>query len=321
MMNTRIQTIILIVFVLGSITFARFDRFAHSSDTKISSAVSIDRDASVLPASPLQFQHASLLLPHKKVRRVPIRAWDVLDPAPRARAVLLQSLDDSFPLLKIKSEFPWPMASLTKLLTAVVVSENIGLNKKIFVSETALTTEGISGGLRAREEYAAQDLIKIMLLTSSNDAAVAFEEYVGGKEKFINMMREKIRMIGMRGTIVYDASGLATENQSTASDLLLLVQYITLYHPDIFALTRLPQFLVQPTNDVVARTIVNINPFVMQNNFLGGKTGTSPDAGENLIAIFSFATQRIAVIILGSDNRVSVVDTLLEWVRRAYTFS
>ncbi|MFA6407763.1 MAG: serine hydrolase [Candidatus Paceibacterota bacterium] len=254
-------------------------------------------------------------------KNVPKRKWDILDPKVYAEAVSIQSLDSNFPFFNYQTYKVWPIASLTKLLTAVVVAEEIGMKKKISISQSAIDTEGTAGDFKSGEVYSAEDLIKIMLLTSSNDAATAFEEYGGGREQFIHLMNNKAEKLGMTQTIMHDASGLSDLNQSSASDLIRLARYLVERHPDIISWTRLQNFLVQPVNSPEVHTISNINPLVVEKDYLGGKTGTSPEARENLLAFFSFGNERVAFIILGSNNRREESKSLLNWIASAYIFN
>ncbi len=251
-------------------------------------------------------------------RKIPVRRWDVLDPQIGAQAILIQSLDDQFPFLNYGTYRTWPIASLTKLLTAVVALEEFGETKRIPVSAEAVATEGEAGGLRSGEVYTMRDLIKVMLITSSNDAASALEEFGGGRESFVKLLNAKAISIGMQQTTLTDASGLSDQNQSSASDLLKLTTYVIEKHPEIFSWTRAQTLLVQPTNDSVSHTVQNINPFSSDPTFLGGKTGTTPAARENLIAVLSFEQRRIAVVVLGSTDRFRELQSLLGWVRKAY---
>ena len=196
--------------------------------------------------------------------------------------------------------------------------EDIGENKKITITERAVQTEGIAGNLRDGEIYSAGDLLKIMLLASSNDAAVAFEDYLGGADEFIRRMNLKARELQMTNSVFYDASGLSDLNTTTASDMLRLIKYILLNHSEIFQWTRIPSFLVQPVNDSESRLVYNINPLSGSEDFLGGKTGTSPRALENLVALFSFGKYRVVLVLLGSDDRAAEAKRLLEWVHTAY---
>ncbi len=250
---------------------------------------------------------------------LPVRDWSVLDPNVSSSAVLVESLDTNFPYLRVNTERPWPMASLTKLLTAVVVLENVGTDKQIPISTSTATAEGTAGNLKGGEIYNSGDLLRIMLLASSNGAAEAFSDYVG-RDQFVPMLMAKAQAIGMRNTVLYDASGWDDNDATTASDVFALLNYILARHPEILGWTRLTSFLAQPLNSDRTNIVANIDPLSTRGDFLGGKTGTSPKAGENLAAILSFRNEHLAVVILGSGDRLSEVDDILNWVQKAYKF-
>lgn len=311
----RWHALILTLIILVSASLTRVSSNNKTSDSlndKNNSSVSIK------PPSDLDYDRANII-ESLTPRKGPVRNWEVLDPAVSAKAVLIQSLDDQFPFFYYNTYKNWPIASITKMITALVVLEDIGANKKISVDNTAVLTEGEAGNLKEGEIYSAQDLLKIMILTSSNDAATAFENYLG-KNEFIRLLNEKAKKIGMSETTLYDASGLSPLNESSASDLLHLASYILEKNPEIFNWTRLSSFLVQPMNETDGRLVLNINGLHSRRDYLGGKTGTSNEARENLLAIFSLNNRRVVVVILGSVNRLAEVDNLLNWVSKAYVF-
>ncbi|MDP3725162.1 MAG: serine hydrolase [Nanoarchaeota archaeon] len=318
-MDIKWQALGLTAIILISISLTRVERRNYDSVAAEEGGSRVAaRDASVSLDS--MSQGLASLRESYEVRRAPARNWEILDPEISARSVLIQSLDDSYPFFHRETYALWPAASLTKLLTAIVVLEEIGANKKITITERAVATEGLSGDLRDGEIYSAQDLLKIMLLSSSNDAATAFEDYLGGRDEFIRHMNRKARELQMTSSVFYDASGLSDLDVTTASDMLRLMKYILLNHPEIFQWTRIPSFLVQPTNDIGSRLVYNINSFSGEENFLGGKTGTSPRARENFVSVFSLGNYRLAFIILGSENRAAETKRLLEWIGKAYNF-
>ncbi len=251
--------------------------------------------------------------------KLPVRDWSVLDPTITSAAVIVQGLDDNFPYLRVNTERVWPLASLTKLLTAVVVVENVGTDKNIPISSSTATDEGTAGNLLGGEVYNSGDLLKIMLLASSNGAAEAFSHFVGDT-KFVGMLMAKAQAIGMKNTVVYDASGWNDGNATTASDVLALLKYILANHPEILSWTRLTSFMAQPVNSNRINIVTNIDQLSGRPDFLGGKTGTSPKAGENLATILSFRNEHLAAVILGSDARYNELDNILAWIQKAYTF-
>lgn len=319
-MSTWWQTLALVVLILLSLTLTRTRQsaFAVPANTATLAPLPVAPVASDQNFS-FSFESAALGL-SPAVATVPMRRWEVLDPTLAAQAVLVQSLDEGIPLLRFHPSVRWPIASITKLLTAAAVFDEVGVDKQITISPAAVATEGEAGELKKGEVYTSGDLLKIMLLASSNDAAAAFEEYLGGAEAFAKLANQKAAAIGMADTILHDGSGLSDLNESTADDLLKLVRYVAQEQPQLFAWTRLERFIAQPINDTTSHTVSNINPLVSTRNFLGGKTGTSPEAKENLVSVFTFHGRRLAVVILGAESRIDEVDQVLAWIDRAFQF-
>lgn len=323
-MSIKWQAAIFIALILASLALTRIETSSFLSFFSTSSGASetVSTDLSEASSSPF-FETDSVAVSRaisQTGKTLPKRKWDVLDPGIDAEGVLIQSLDEDFPFLRFRTHKTWPIASVTKLLTAVVVLEEGGEKKRVTISQNAVDTPGVAGNLVSGEVYSTEDLVKIMLLTSSNDAALAFEENAGGRETFTTLLNKKAGEIGMSDTVLHEPSGLSDLNISTANDLLKLVKYIIEKHPDILSWTRLPSILVQPINSQTSKTLYNINPFVNETEFLGGKTGTLPEARQNLVSIFSFNEYRIAIILLGSGDRIQEVPELLEWVDSAYEF-
>ncbi len=256
---------------------------------------------------------------HAEAGRIPIRDWSVLDPKLSAEGVLMQSLDGNFSLYRLKAYAPWRLASLTKLITAVVVVENVGLDKKIPISTTTMTVDGEAGNFRAGEIYKSEDLLKIMLMESSNRAAAAFEEYIGN-DRFLAMARAKLAEIGMTQTVINDSSGLDDNNRGTPNDMYMLLKYIVEKDPEILTWTRLTTQNVQPLNSSRINVVSNIDPIVARIDFLGGKTGTSPLAKQNLATVLEIGNQRLISVIMGSDSRFDDLNTLIDWVSKSYKF-
>ncbi|MEK7089849.1 MAG: serine hydrolase, partial [Patescibacteria group bacterium] len=294
-MSLRIQIIIVIAVLLSALTITRIFTSSMIGDTNAQndSALTTEDSGAISPTNQ-----------KVEAKKIPVRKMEVLDPQVDAESVLVQSLNLNFPLFNYQTSKKWPIASITKLMTAIVISEQFGLTKKIPITKTAVEVEGIAGDLKSGEVYSSEDLMKIMLLVSSNRAATAFEEFVGGRELFANLLNTKAKNLGMTQTVFYDGSGLSTQNESTTSDLLKLAKYLIEKHPEIISWTRLQTIKVQPMNTAVSRNVYNINTFASETTFLGGKTGTSYEARENLLALFSFDDDRVVYIILGTHVRV-----------------
>ncbi len=310
-MSLRTQLLIVTTVIVASFAITKLISISQSSRSAFEgTATSTAEDTGTIPAHTPQ-----------DTRKLPTRKMDVLDPQVDAQSVLIQDLDLDYPLFNYQTNKQWPMASLTKLMTAVVITENVGLTKTIPITKEALETEGIAGDLKSGETYTSEDLMKIMLMVSSNRAAAAFEQYEGGKEAFAVMLNKKAQDLGMTNTVFYDGSGLSPKNESTTSDLLKLAKYLIDKHPEIIGWTRLQTIKVQPTNSTVSRSVNNIDIFSSDASFLGGKTGTTPEARENLLALFSFNNDRIIYILLGSHDRTEQTNKLLKWIKEAYIYN
>jgi D-alanyl-D-alanine carboxypeptidase len=223
----------------------------------------------------------------------------------QAQAVLVSDLDNNTDLISYNINKRWPLASITKLMTAVLAFEEIGGRKEILISETAVAAEGDSGKLKVGELYKIDDLINLMLITSSNDAAAALAEfYAFGSQNFVKLMNKKAAELGMNQTVFFDPAGLSPLNQSTVNDIQKLMKYIEESHPEILVSTRPTDF----------KGFKNINPFAGQANFLGGKTGYLEEAKENLASLFSLNEQRILIVVLGAENRLKQTQEIISYL-------
>jgi D-alanyl-D-alanine endopeptidase (penicillin-binding protein 7) len=208
----------------------------------------------------------------------------------------------------------WPMASLTKLMTAVVAKELIPDNDKIQVTveaEQPLKDNQAMPIFRIGDTLTAKDMIKAMLLVSSNDAAEALAQHYG-YDKFIQAMNAKAQELRMTDTIFVSPSGLSVKNLSTATDLEKLVKFIWMSNPDLFATSRKRWDYVTVTKDssVSRRRLDNINTFAGEKNFLGGKTGQLAESGGNLISLFDINGPKL-IIVLGAGDKFQETQKIL----------
>lgn len=120
------------------------------------------------------------------------------------------------------------IASITKIMTAILAIESGKLGEKVTISSNAFGTEGSSLYLKQGEKVVLEDLVYGLMLQSGNDAAVAIAEHVGGSlESFVFMMNEKAKEIGMSKTVFSNPHGLDDheEHYSTSYDMALLTKY------------------------------------------------------------------------------------------------
>ncbi|WP_317633800.1 D-alanyl-D-alanine carboxypeptidase family protein [Perspicuibacillus lycopersici] len=123
---------------------------------------------------------------------------------------------------------PMKIASITKIMTAIIAIESGKLDEEVTISKNAVNTEGSSIYLKEKEKMKLEDLVYGLMLRSGNDAAVAIAEYVGGSvEGFVYLMNEKAAQIGMKNTHFANPHGLddSDEHYSTAYDMAILTKY------------------------------------------------------------------------------------------------
>jgi D-alanyl-D-alanine carboxypeptidase (penicillin-binding protein 5/6) len=211
-----------------------------------------------------------------------------------------------------------PIASLTKLMTALVIiesPENYPFKKEIKISKEAALQEDVPeyGNLKAGEKKTIDELLNLMLVFSSNDAAFALAEQIG-IENFVNKMNEKIKEIGLENTHFSNPTGLDPENlkwsfenknyfnYSTGKDLILLGKYILENYPLIF------EFSNQK----------NKIQFLENQHLIGMKTGYTDEAGGCIFLIFSNDNGDYFLnVILGTkskEERFFQMQKLIDWI-------
>jgi D-alanyl-D-alanine carboxypeptidase len=200
-----------------------------------------------------------------------------------------------------------PIASITKLVTAVVARRNIEPTDRITIGRNVMSAYGNTAQFKVGETFEARDLYYPLLMVSSNDAAAAFALAYGYPE-FIVLMNEFAQSIGAYRTYFVDPSGISPQNISTARDLALIIDWIRKNEPDILAITT------EKSRTVRAHTWVNPTHFLNWSTYAGGKNGYIPEANRTSVSLFQLGTRNdiYAVIVLGSELRDRDVVTLLE---------
>jgi D-alanyl-D-alanine carboxypeptidase len=218
-----------------------------------------------------------------------------------AKAILVKYPDYNANFFELNPEKRWPIASLTKLMTGVITAEKIGFDKKITISAKAVSTEGTAGNLEAGEIYKSRDLIKAMLVSSSNDAAAAIIENFDEKE-FIDEMQKKAAELKMFQTSYLEPTGLSYINQSTSNDLARLANYIRQNHRELLEISRQRETTITDLKTKKQKTLLSVNRFAGQPDFIGGKTGFIEESGRNLIALFEINGKTVLSIVLGAED-------------------
>ncbi len=242
-------------------------------------------------------------------------------PAVSARSYIVADVVSGAVFAEHEAERERPIASITKLMSAIVANETISFDRPISIVDPHAAGVGDYGTLRQGDEFFVGDALYPLLLESNNAVAHALARELG-EEQFLAAMNTKATALGMRSTRFADASGISSGSVSTTRDLVSLARHLATTKSFILGITR------TKTKDVIALdgtmyAFANRNHLVTHELFLGGKTGFTEDAGETMLTLFDVpvgggrAASTLAIIVLGSGEREDDTRALLGWFRSA----
>lgn len=200
-----------------------------------------------------------------------------------------------------------PMASITKVMVALLVLEHKQIDDKVTISERAASVGENSMALSAGETYTVQDLLYGLFLHSGNDAAEALGESVAGtREQFVKLMNQRAWELGMLNTHYTNPSGLEGDGNmyTTVEDLAILTKFILTKYPFLLDITRTINYTIAATPEHKAIYLSSeIDLIRTYPGAIGFKTGLTDEAGRCIITIAENAGEQMMVIVLGSENR------------------
>lgn len=197
-----------------------------------------------------------------------------------AGAYIVSDLNSKEAIVKRNENQVLPIASVTKLVTAIVAKQFINPEKNIEITSEAWSTYGNTGQLKVGENLPFKIALYPLLLTSSNDTAEAIAQSVG-REVFMSKMNSFVKKIGMTNTHFDDPSGLSPLNVSTPSDLVKLAQYIHDKESDLLEITNLKSYRYKN------HEWGNYNRISLMKYYIGGKNGYTEEANRTLVSLFS----------------------------------
>ena len=214
-------------------------------------------------------------------------------------------------------------ASLTKVMTAVVVLERAKLADQVVASPRVREAGGHTMGLRPGHRLSVHDLLSALLVLSANDAAVALAEHVGGSvEEFATLMNAKARTLGMQDTHFRNPHGLdAPDHYSTAYDLAVLTRY-ALQSPTFAQIVRTRQTVItlkaparrRGRSGKAIRVVRSHNRLLTAFEGADGvKTGFTNEAGRCIVASAQREGRRLIVVLLNDPRRWEDAASLLEY--------
>jgi D-alanyl-D-alanine carboxypeptidase (penicillin-binding protein 5/6) len=220
-----------------------------------------------------------------------------------ARAYLVQI--NKIALWRKQDTLKLPPASLTKLMMALLVIENVPLNATVDISQAVAQETGSRLGLRANSRFRVEDLLKASLLNSANDACHALADHVAGSEaKFVNLMNVRAHQMGLLDTHFQNACGHdADQHYSSAQDLAKLANQL-LESEFIRSTVKLAKAQISSLDGKYSYQLTNKNALIGRyEGIVGLKTGYTAQAGKCLIAYAVRNQNTVLVVLLNAPNR------------------
>lgn len=220
------------------------------------------------------------------------------------KSAVVMKLDEAAVLYNFHMNSRRAPASMTKIMTAILALENLKMDDVVTVSSKAANTSWTWVPMHAGDKVKVKDLLYATLLASSNGAATALGEKVGGSVKdFCKMMNEKAKELGCKNTFFSDANGLSdNKHYSTAYDMALMLKYA--YSKPIFKKvvgTRSYKYnsVAKNRKKVIHNTSRLLREKAPGN--LGGKTGYTDKAGNCYAGIYKYDNELYITVVMGGD--------------------
>ncbi len=273
-------------------------------------------------------RHVQVATTHIQIpTETPTHAFDTV--AIQGKAVYVFDVARNKIVYEKNAQAQLPLASLTKLMMALVAIDSVPENSHITINKDFLASDG-DNGLLAGETWTMKNLLDFSLVVSSNDGATSLASVIGasmantdnydiGRKDFISKMNQTAQTLGLSQTYFINENGLDVASDlsggyGSAQNVAQLMQYIITHKPDLLEATKYPTSTISSaTKNHVAQntdTIVTSIP-----GLIASKTGYTSLAGGNLAVAFDAGLERpMVIVVLGSteDGRFTDVSQLVK---------
>lgn len=241
-------------------------------------------------------------------------------PGVRAKGYLVADASSNTLLAAGNMDQILPIASLTKLMTALVAAEDINLDTNIALeNNTTQFVLSLIPRLQESTTVSMYSLLQLLLIESSNEAAEVIARHYG-RDLFIERMNQKAHAIGLTNTTFTDPSGIDKGNVSTVEDLFRLTQYILNNRGFILELTADQNLPTAYTNGQFGK-LANFN-HIDGTNFISGKVGETKAAGMTSVSLHAVTIggveRVVVVIILGTEERSNDVRRIISYITELF---
>lgn len=273
----------------------------------------------------------------------PVRKIDSVDLEVSATSAVILDVDSGGVLYSKNATEKRSIASLTKLVTAMIVIDRVqNLDEEVVIPESVMTIDGTKVGcltsiiceherLYVGEKVRVRDLLTAMLVASANDAATTLAIHISGsEEEFAELMNARMEELGASNSNFCRPSGLELDDEeneedcySTAYDISRVVSHLLRYekYDVIWNILKVKESSFTDVDSTVEHTLESTNRILGEvSNILGGKTGFTPRAGYSLMMSMESSDKkhRIVSIVLDDYSRFDDVQEMAEWAFGSY---
>lgn len=229
------------------------------------------------------------------------------------RALALFDVDRGIYIYSDSIDTRLPIASITKLMTAIVILENTASSDIIQIKPEYLNVDGDGADLFDGEFLKRDDLLHIMLIGSINDAAIAFQGYLKSKNiDMVSKMNEKAVLFGMNNTKFLDPAGLDDDGYSSVRDIVKLARSVDNYKV-IWDILKKPKYIAYSSDNKIKHSVLNTNKLLgIIPNIIGGKTGYTEKSKGSLVLLVDVNGKKYISVVIGSDDRFSATKKLFD---------
>jgi D-alanyl-D-alanine carboxypeptidase (penicillin-binding protein 5/6) len=220
-----------------------------------------------------------------------------------AKAAVLMEIRSGKNLWAKNKNLPLPPASTAKILTALVVLEQVRLDDNVKVPPLATKSSGATIKLQSGEQITVRDLLYAMLVGSANDAAIALALHAAGSiAKFTDLMNRKARQLGARQSRFANPTGLPQRNQLTTAEDLAIITRVALQHPEFRKIVTTKGY---PWKGAKWEGTLNNSNQLLETyeGAMGVKTGNTKEAGYCLVAAAKRADAEYIAVVLNSSEK------------------
>lgn len=257
--------------------------------------------------------------------RPPEKSSEAGDPQIAAKSVILMDIPTAYVLYENNAHEKVPIASTTKIMTALVVLEDFGdkLNEIVTITYPMINVEGSDIKLIPGEKITVENLLKGLLIMSGNDTATALAAHFGGQNAFVAKMNAKAMNLGLADTHFVDPAGLADEGYSTAKDLGILASF-AMRNAKFREIVKTPEMIIASIDGAISHDLTSSNRLVKNDDgfyyplAIGIKTGFTYAAGHCLVSAAEKDGHQVLGVVLNTYENSIIASAresrkLLEW--------